>query len=126
MAVPVDTVNRVVPQLLAKGRVARPGIGIGAASEKLAAQIGQEGVIVVDVAPGSPAEKAGLLGADVATGRLNDVVVAVNDKDVSSVAELAQQLDKIGIGQTAELTVIRNGQKRRVKVTIEDLNAGNR
>lgn len=126
LAVPVDTVNRVVPQLLAKGRVARPGIGIGAASEKLAAQIGQEGVIVVDVAPGSPAEKAGLLGADVATGRLGDVVVAVNDKDVSSVAELAQQLDKIGIGQTAELTVIRNGQKRRVKVTIEDLNAGNR
>lgn len=122
LAVPVDTVNRVVPQLLRKGKVARPGIGIAAASQEIASQIGQDGVIVIDVAPGGAADKAGIVGADVERGLLGDIIVAVNGKDVSSVGELAQQLEQTGIGKTAELTVVRNGQRRQVRVVVEDLN----
>jgi 2-alkenal reductase len=124
LAVPVDTVNRVVPQLLAKGRVARAGIGIAAASEETGARAGQEGVIVIEVRPGGPADKAGLVGADLARGVLGDVIVAVNGRKVSSVAELAKELEAIGIGKTAELTVERDGRRRRVSVSVEDISAG--
>jgi 2-alkenal reductase len=123
LAVPVDTVNRVVPQLLARGVVARPGIGIAAASQEVAAQIGQKGVIVIETTPGGPADRAGIVGADLQRGILGDIIVAVNGVEVGSVAELAQQLEKIGIGGTAELTVVRNGQARRVAVVVADLNA---
>lgn len=124
LAVPVDTVNRVVPQLIARGRVARPGIGIVAAAEEVAGRIGEKGVIVVDVKPGGPAARAGLKGADLDRGALGDVIVAVEGKQVASVAELAAALEKIGIGREAELTVVRSGVERRVKVAVEDLNAG--
>jgi 2-alkenal reductase len=123
LAVPVDTVNRVVPQLLSKGRVARPGIGIAAASEEIGARVGLQGVIVV-VTPGGPAERAGLTGADLARGRLGDVIVAVDGKEVASVADLARELEKIGIGNAARLTVEREGRRREVTVAVEDINAG--
>ena len=63
-AVPVDIVNRVVPELIRNGRVPTPGIGIVAASEAVAARLGTEGVIVVRTAPESPAERAGIRGVE--------------------------------------------------------------
>src|SRR5215510_16055172 len=59
-AIPVDTVNRVVPELIRAGRAPTPGIGIITASEALAAQAGAEGIVVVRTIPKSPAERAGL------------------------------------------------------------------
>ena len=56
-AIPVDIVNRVVPDLIKNGRVPTPGIGIVAASEAVATKLGVEGVIIVRTAPGSPAER---------------------------------------------------------------------
>jgi len=123
LAVPVDTVNRVVPQLLARGKVARPGIGISAASQEVASQLGQEGVVVVDVQRGKAAEAAGIVGADLERGLLGDVITAVNGKDVASVSDLTRELQKIGVGGTAELAVVRDGQPRRVSVIVQDLNA---
>src|SRR6267154_6357477 len=61
-AIPVDIVNRVVPDLIRNGRVPTPGIGIVSASEADAARLGTEGVIVVRTVPGSPAERAGIRG----------------------------------------------------------------
>lgn len=55
-AIPVDVVNRVVPELIRTGRVPTPGIGIVAASEATAARLGIQGVIVVRTVPDSPAE----------------------------------------------------------------------
>src|SRR6184192_4360204 len=73
-AIPVDAVNRIVPELIRSGRVATPGIGIVAASEAVATRMGVEGVVVVKTAPGSPAEKAGLRGVDIEQGKLGDVI----------------------------------------------------
>ena len=67
-AVPVDIVNRVVPELIRSGRVPTPGIGIIAANEATATRLGVEGVVVVRTAPGSPAERAGLRGIDFYSG----------------------------------------------------------
>src|SRR5918993_237115 len=59
-AIPVDLVSRVVPQIIEHGRAPRPGIGIAAADERLAAQLGVRGVIVMGIQRGSPAERGGL------------------------------------------------------------------
>src|SRR5207237_7814874 len=61
-AIPVDTVNRIVPELISKGRVPAPGIGIVAANEAVATRLGIEGVVVVRALPGLPAAEAGLHG----------------------------------------------------------------
>src|SRR4051812_14742322 len=56
-AIPVDLIKRVVPQIIKTGRAPRPGIGIAAADERVAAQAGVKGVIVLGVARGSPADR---------------------------------------------------------------------
>src|SRR5262249_24531763 len=61
-AIPSDAVNRVVPEIIARGSVPTPGIGIIAASEDAATRAGVEGVVIVRTMPGSPAERAGLRG----------------------------------------------------------------
>lgn len=120
-AVPVSTVNEIVPQLIERGRVARPGIGISAASEELAAQLGVIGVIVVEVRPGSPADKAGLRGVDRQAQQLGDVIVAVEGDEVQTVPELSRALEEVGIGNTATLTVLRNNERRAVDVKVGDI-----
>jgi 2-alkenal reductase len=122
-AVPVDIVNRVVPQLIKEGRVPRPGIGITALPEELAAQIAVRGVVVAGVVPGSPAAKAGLEGIDEQAGRLGDIITRVNGERVLTVADLATELSEVGIGNEVKLTVIRNGEERTVTVTVTDIAA---
>jgi 2-alkenal reductase len=69
-AIPVDIVNRVVPELIRNGRVPTPGVGIVASNETIATRLGIQGVIVVRTVPGSPAARAGLRGVDMAGNRL--------------------------------------------------------
>jgi 2-alkenal reductase len=120
-AVPVDLVNRVVTTLIKEGRMPTPGIGIAALSEKMAAHLDVTGVIVAAVEPGSPAAKAGLQGINTTTGQLGDVITQVDGKPVDTVADLAADLDEIGVGHPAKLTVERNGSTRKVDVTVEDI-----
>ncbi len=120
-AIPADTVNRIVPALIRDGRAPLAGIGIVAVPEEVAARAGLQGVVVHSVAPGSGAAAAALTGID-ASGRLGDVIIAVNGKKVTSTAEMSLALENIGIGNTAQLTVIRAGQRREVDVLVQDIN----
>ena len=120
-AIPVDTVNRIVPELIRNGRVPTPGIGIVAASEGDATRIGVEGVVIVRTAPGSPAERAGLRGVDRVSGALGDVITAVNGKPVRRLSDLTEVLEQVGVGQNVQLTVIRNGQSRTVRADVIDI-----
>ena len=120
-AIPVDVVNRVVPELIRNGRVPTPGIGIVAANEAAATRAGVEGVVVVRTAPGSPAERAGLRGVDFNTGALGDVIVGVNDKPVHRLSDLTDELERNGVGKTARLRVQRDGQARTVDVEVVDV-----
>src|SRR5207249_6639405 len=56
-AIPVDTVNRIVPELIRYGKITRPGIGVQAAEDQIAQQLGVKGVLIVDVVAGSAAAK---------------------------------------------------------------------
>jgi 2-alkenal reductase len=120
-AVPVDLVNKVVPQLIANGRMPTPGIGIMAAPENIASQLNISGVIIAQVTPGSPAAKAGLRGIKRVIGKLGDIIVKVNGQPVDSVHDLAQALFELGVAAKATLTVIRDGKSREVEVTIGDI-----
>jgi S1-C subfamily serine protease len=119
-AVPVDTVNRVVPELIKNGRVPTPGIGIVAANEAVATRLGIEGVVVVRAVPGSPAAAAGLHGIDEA-GDLGDVIVSANGQPARRLSDLTDQLEAVGVGHQIELSVKRNNQPMTVRVKIEDI-----
>jgi hypothetical protein len=81
-AIPIDIVNRVVPQLIRDGHVPTPGIGIVAANEAVATRMGIEGVAIVRTIPGSSAARAGLRGIDASTGTLGDVIAGANGQTV--------------------------------------------
>src|SRR3979409_997026 len=95
-AIPVDVVNRAVPELIRNGRVPAPGIGIVAGRETIAIRLGIEGVIVVRTIPGSPAAHAGLRGVDTKTGELGDVIVAANGQPVRGLGGLAEEDETAG------------------------------
>ncbi len=120
-AVPVDVINRIVPQLIAGGRVPRPGIGIAVLEEDVAARLGVNGLVIAEVLPGSAAEKAGLKGIDRVARELGDVIVQVNGTPIKTVAAFAAELDRVGVGNQARLTVLRAGQSRSVTVTVADI-----
>ena len=120
-AVPADVVNQVVPQLIAKGKVPRPGIGIVALNEEAAAGLGVTGVVIERVVPGSSADRAGLEGIDFSNRLLGDVILSVDGEQVKNIVEFARIMQRYNIGQTIRLRVQRGDQSRDVQVTIMDI-----
>src|SRR5215471_6960169 len=109
-AIPVDIVNRVVPEIISKGYVPTPGIGIVAANEDAATRAGVEGVVIVRTVPGSSAERAGLRGVDPNRGTLGDVIVGVNGKPVRRLPDLTEELERVGVGKKVKLAIKRDGR----------------
>jgi 2-alkenal reductase len=120
-AVPVDVVNRVVPQLIRSGRVPNPGLGIMAGEEAIAARLGIEGVVVVRTLAGSPAARAGLRGVDPRTGEIGDIIVGVNGRPVRRLSDLTEELERIGVGQRLELTIEREGRQITIPIDVADV-----
>ncbi len=121
-AIPVDLVNRIVPQLIARGYAASPGIGIVPFNPIVVAQNGIKGVVIDQVRARSPAATAGLKALARRTGELGDVIIAVNGRNVESLSTFVAELDRVGIGNTAEITVQRDGKTRKERVRVIDTN----
>ncbi len=120
-AIPVDVVNRVVPQLIRTGHVATPGIGIVAAGEAVTNRSGTQGIMVLGTSPGSPAERAGLRGVDPNTGTPGDIIVAANGAPIHSLDDLSDQIERAGIGSTIELATQRDGKTKTVRMRVADI-----
>lgn len=132
LAVPVNAVDRVVGQILREGRVTRGWIDVRglALTPSLASAGGlpvRQGILVTHVQSGSEAEAAGLRGGDgqrrvrygphrVPLG--GDVILAVNGEPTASVAELFASLEATQPDDEATLTVLRDGQRRQVTITL--------
>jgi S1-C subfamily serine protease len=131
MAVPVDTVKLVIPQLLEKGSYAHPWLGLSGRSitPVLADALGlsvQQGVLIESVVNGGPAEKAGLRGGgqtktvdgmNIATG--GDIIVDIAGTEVQSFDDVVSYLGShTQVGQKLELTVLRGGQRQTFTVTV--------
>lgn len=123
-AVPVREVNRVVPQIITKGKLIRPGLGLTLANRNLSKELGLEGVLVLRVLPGSTAEKAGLQGTTQVRDGLvvGDVILAVNGKNVGDYDALRDELEQHEVGETVTLTLMRDASTVDVKVPLEAMN----
>ena len=120
-AVPVDTVTRLVPQLITRGRAIQAGIGATFIPDRFNAALGIEGVALADVAADGPAGRAGLQGAQLTRSRrvlLGDRVVAVDGRPVRSEDDVRDAFEAAGVGATVTLTIVRQGASRQVRVQL--------
>ena len=125
-AIPVDTVNRVVPRLIAEGRYVRPTLGVKVDDEISRAAVKElglkGGVLVLDVTPGSAAEAAGIhpsrltRGGDLIAG---DVIQALDGRPIDKVSDLLDALERHRVGDRVTLELWRNGRRVRVKATLK-------
>jgi S1-C subfamily serine protease len=137
-AVPVNTVKRVVPQLIAQGRYAHPWLGVqplGLTPERAQAfrEAGMdvpvdEGLLMIEVVPGGPADRAGIRGGDriVQLGNVQlplggDIVTAINGEAVDDLQELTVYLEtQTQVGDTVEVTIFRGSVEQNVQVTLAE------
>jgi S1-C subfamily serine protease len=120
-AVPVDTVNQIVPQLIQHGRVIRPQLGVTLVDDANTARLGITGALILSVTPGTGAAQAGLRG----TARdengdllLGDVVTRAAEREIRSADDLIAVLEERKPGDSLVLLVLRDGEARRVAVTL--------
>lgn len=120
-AVPVDIVNRIVPQLIKHGRIVRPRIGI-IINQHVRSQRNKKGVMIAGVRPNGPAAKAGLRGIrETREGELvwGDILVKLNRKAIRNTNDLLSFLETKRVGDTVTATVIRNGRRKRVRIKLD-------
>jgi protease Do-like 1, chloroplastic len=125
-AIPVDTVNQVVTQLIRTGRPAKPSLGIVLLRERDTRALGfSRGVMIAEVRPHTAAARAGLRGfrLDPETGQqLNgDLILAVNREQVQGIEDFQRLMSKMKMQQSVTLTIERDGRQRDVSVTLEGI-----
>jgi 2-alkenal reductase len=116
-ASPVNTIIKLVPHLIAEGHYVYPWLGLTGQTEIdlfTAEELGlpqSQGVLVIDVTPNGPSDRAGL--------REGDLVVKIDDELLTDFGDLISYLvAKTEPGQVVELTVVRNGDTRQLSVTL--------
>jgi S1-C subfamily serine protease len=121
-AVPVDMVNRIIPELIKHGKLIRPGMGVSLIHDSIVRRWGIKGVVIGKVSRGGSADRAGLRGVrETASGRieLGDIVVAVDGKPVETVDELMDMMEKYKVGDRVKVDVVRNSKRQSVDVTLQ-------
>jgi S1-C subfamily serine protease len=129
-AVPVNTVKRVVPSLIARGRYDDPWLGISGLSvtpvvaEALALPV-EQGILLQEVVPEGPADRAGLRGNDqqvefegaiLLTG--GDIIVAIDGLALRDMDDLIVYLAETAVGQTVTLDIIRDGERQSLDLIL--------
>ena len=123
-AVPVDTVNRIVPQIIAHGNYQRPKLGITINEEinqMITKQLGTSGVAVIEVKPNSSAYKSGLKGITLFNNNIvsGDVIIGIDQYTIENTKKLFSTLEKYSIGDSITLKVIRNNQEKKILLILE-------
>jgi S1-C subfamily serine protease len=126
--VPVNTVERIVPQIIRTGRTQRAGLGIGIVSARSMAGLGVEGVGVREVVRGSPASRAGIepLRQDLRGRVYGDVIIALEGEPIRGYDDLYKLLDGLEPGDRVEIRVLRDLQEElEFELRLVDVNATN-
>ena len=123
-AVPIDTVNRIISQLIAYGKVIQPGLGIQTVEDSVARRVGiDEGVLVLDVERRGAAAGAGMMPTRYdAAGNvvLGDIIVSIDGQSVKSSDDLYRILERFNVGDEVEVEVMRAGRSRTLKVRLQE------
>jgi S1-C subfamily serine protease len=117
-AVPINTANRIIPELMRNGRVERGWLGIAGQTQGLARALVHRlelktdaGVLVVQIVSGSPAQRAGL--------RPGDVILSLGGSATPSVDATHRILSRETIGRRLEMEILRDGAKLRLDLKVE-------
>ncbi len=125
--IPSDDIERIVTQIIKHGRVVLAGIGIQRVEPKIAHTLGvKKGVLIASVLPETPAQKVGLKGTyrdEFGRIILGDVIIAANGHSVKNYDELYNVLNKIPVGDTISITVLRGQKKVQIEVKTIDIAA---
>ena len=131
-AIPINLARSIATQLITSGKVARPWLGITGIdlnpglSEGLKLSV-EEGVLVVQVIPGSPAAQAGLRGGDreVIVGGLRiplggDIITGIDDHKISGMKQMVRLLDRLKVGEKIFLRIFRDGEPMELMVLLAE------
>jgi S1-C subfamily serine protease len=122
-AVPVDTINRVVPQLIARGKLERPDLGFEPVSTRLVERAfgPQKGIMVGKLYRGGAAARAGLQGVSAEGRRVlpGDLIQAVNGRSVADWDSLLDAVEALPLGSTVKLEIQRDGRKVPLQLRLE-------
>lgn len=126
-AIPINIAKRIVPQLIQNGMVRRPRMGIGTRAVKdLRDQVRlpvTDGLIVIQVVPGSAADQAGIRGlvqTDDGDVELGDIIMSVDGQAMNTSDDLYRVLDKHQIGDTIQVEVLRKDRHVTLPVRLTD------
>lgn len=120
-AIPVNTVKKIIPQLLKYGKMIRPVLGINTAEDGIARRYGIRGVIVVDVFSSSPAYFAGISGLKRRTDgnlKLGDVIIKIDQYKVQTNDDLLSALENFKVGDVVRVYTEKNGRTRHYDVKL--------
>ena len=116
-AIPISTARPIIEQLITEGKVERPGIGISClvdSTNTYNPSGSPDGVTVVEIVSGGPADIAGL--------EPYDIITSIEGTAVGTVEELTSAIQTHNIGDVLDITVWRSGQEYQAQVTVGDLN----
>jgi serine protease Do len=117
-SIPINTVMPIVQEILQKGNISRPGLGIygGSVTEQMMTDSNMpKGVYIQSLIPGMPVADSGL--------QPEDVITAVNGTPVETMESLVKLLEGLKVGDTAQCTVWRSGKTMTISIQLGDLNA---
>ena len=117
-AIPINTVQAIINELMEKGYVARPYLGVSVFDKPTAARYGYQlnidkGVYIFRVTLGGPAEKAGL--------QRGDVILKLDGKEVGSVTDVRNIVADHKVGETVSVVYDRDGHEHTVNVSLEEM-----
>lgn len=116
-AIPINTAKDVLNQLISKGKVVRPYLGVYLRdlSSELADYLGvvsTKGTLVADIMPGSPADKAGI--------KAGDIILEINGMTINNSTDLTEKISKMSVGQKVELKILRDKKTITINLTLEE------
>jgi S1-C subfamily serine protease len=114
LAIPASTINRVVDEILARGRVSRGYLGVGLQPVELPDH--RKGLIVLSLEPEGPAAKAGVL--------IGDIVTALGGAAVGDTDDVQLALERHAVGGAVEVDVLRGGEARKVAIVVGERRRG--